>query len=176
MRSDTTELSTSSRAFSYNFPARSEKPIWNGQKNCLNFEEVKSCQDEVGMRSKPRFFPTIFLQRPFLGVILGSFLPVYSWILSMQIGILKPANCWYHLVFEDQLGWADTPCQGRQSVGKDEVPSSNLGSSSKKTVTPLGWLSFLLSCIRFESSIEVPGGDFSEPVQKPVSSLDNESG
>ena len=25
------------------------------------------------MRSKPRLFPTIFLQRPFLGVILGSF-------------------------------------------------------------------------------------------------------
>jgi hypothetical protein len=44
-------------------------------KTSLIFKEVKSCQDEIGMRSKPRLFPTIFLQRPFLG---GDFRVIFT--------------------------------------------------------------------------------------------------
>ena len=66
--------------------------------------------------------------------------------------------------------------QVERILGKDEVPSSNLGSSSKRKASPSGLAFCLAKRIRFESNIEVPGGDFGEPVQKPVSTLDSESG
>ena len=57
------------------------------------------------MKSKPRLFPKIFLQRLFIGAILGPILPAFASIPSVLVGIKNPQTVgitWFFRISWDE--------------------------------------------------------------------------
>ena len=103
------------------------------------------------MRSKPKLFPTIFLQRPFLGVILGSFwgqfyqyIPEFPQCRSVIKNPQTVGITWFFRIsWDEQI----LPVKVSSRLVRMRPPNSNPGSNSRKTPVrkpdPVGLCLFL---------------------------------